>query len=495
MRRVHGPGMPDPRSILVVLPTWVGDFVMATPILRAIRIRFDQSHIAFLHEPNLRDLIRGGDWMDECIERPVRRGIHPARTPVGEEASRRRKPAAQEGLQPARSIFQRDFRDFVWDLRRRRFDWAVLLPNSFRSALLARLAGAKRRIGYDRDGRGFLLTDRLPVKNRRKHGEGAPARPKVIGSALPHGPLPKEQGHNGGLIARNQNADVSGPRQPPPQSPPGEAGSRSVATTGVHTEQGPSHEAETRRFRPDAPVRMGSKLPVPPGRFEPMPLVEYYADLAEAIGCDRPGDRLELFTTADCDVSVDRRLESLGLAHRHPIVVISPGARYGAAKCWIPERFAAVGDRLVESEGAVVIITCGPGEEGIARQIGSAMRREAFVYDAPRLSLGEMKSLVRRSDLLLCNDAGPRHFAKAFDIPVVTIFGPTHPQWTATCYEFERIVRVDVECGPCQQRTCPLGQVQCMMDVTVGMVLEACCELLEQRKPKAGTAKQSAHRF
>ena len=46
-------------------------------------------------------------------------------------------------------------------LRRKRFDAAILLPNSFRAALEARLAGIPRRIGYDRDRRGFLLTDRI----------------------------------------------------------------------------------------------------------------------------------------------------------------------------------------------------------------------------------------------------------------------------------------------------------------------------------------------
>ena len=92
-----------------------------------------------------------------------------------------------------------------------------------------------------------------------------------------------------------------------------------------------------------------------------------------------------------------------------------------------------------------------------------------------------MKSLVRRSDLLLCNDAGPRHFAKAFEVPVVTVFGPTHPEWTATSYEPERIVRIEVDCGPCQQKVCPLGHLKCMTGVTVDMVCDAAGELLRRR--------------
>lgn len=380
MHRIHGSGDSDPRSILVVLPTWVGDFVMATPALRAIRERFADARITFLMEPNLRELVRGGDWMDSCVEWPGKGH----RTP-----------------------FHKEYRGLVRNLRGRGFDWAVLLPNSLRSALIARISGARRVIGYDRDGRTFLLTDRLPVKNRRR---------TRVDPAIP-------------------------------------------------------------------------KLPVKPGRFAPLPIVEYYADMAEAIGCDRPDDQLSLSTTLDCDQAVDRRLTSASLADRHPLAVISPGAKYGASKCWFPERFAAVADRLIKEESAAVVVTCGPGEESIARQIGSAMKQHGSVFDDPLLSLGELKSLVRRSDLLICNDAGPRHIAKAFNVPVVTVFGPTHPEWTATSYEAERIVRVDVECGPCQQPVCPLGHLDCMTQVTVDAVLEASVGLLRDGESDPNRAR------
>ena len=106
------------------------------------------------------------------------------------------------------------------------------------------------------------------------------------------------------------------------------------------------------------------------------------------------------------------------------------------------------------------------------------MKQRGFLFDDALLTLGELKSLISRSHLLICNDAGPRHFAKAFDVPVVTVFGPTHPQWTATDYKAERVVRVDVDCGPCQQRICPLGHLECMSGVSADMVFEAATELL-----------------
>jgi heptosyltransferase-2 len=384
--------------------------------LRALRRRFPQARIVFLMEPNLRDLVRGGDWMDETVCWPAREH---------------------------RSILHREYRDLVRDLRARRFEWAVLLPNSLRSALMARLAGAGRRIGYRRDGRGLLLTDRLPVKNRRRKAD-------------------RGRGVQNGAFAKT--VELGGPRIWP---------------------------------GPHVAVRMGQRLPADLGPYWPMPLVEYYADLAEAIGCERPGDGLELFTTADCDDSIDRLLSQFGLHRGRPLVVISPGAKFGASKCWMPDRFAAVADWLIEKDGAAVVITCGPGEERIAQAIASAMRsaphapgssKAALVLDDPPLNLGQLKSLIRRCDLLLCNDAGPRHFAKAFTVPVVTVFGPTHPDWTATGYQDERIVRMDVDCGPCQQKNCPLGHHQCLTGIPPEVVYAAAAEMLRLRRAGAPRA-------
>ena len=116
MTPMYPSGTPDPHSILVVLPTWVGDFVMATPGLRAIRERFPASRITFLMEANLLELARGGPWMDEWVAWPGR---------------------------GKRTIFAGEYRGLIANFRRRRFDTVILLSNSFRSALLARLIPAE----------------------------------------------------------------------------------------------------------------------------------------------------------------------------------------------------------------------------------------------------------------------------------------------------------------------------------------------------------------
>ena len=101
-----------------------------------------------------------------------------------------------------------------------------------------------------------------------------------------------------------------------------------------------------------------------------------------------------------------------------------------------------------------------------------------FLLTQPCLTLGELKSLIVRADLLLGNDTGPRHFGRALDTPRVTVFGPTEQRWTETSHGDETIVNVDVPCGPCHKKVCPLDEQVCMTQVTVEMVTEACEEQL-----------------
>lgn len=125
-------------KIAVFLPNWIGDAVMATPALRAVRRQFAEAEIVGVLRPYVADVLAGLDLVDRMI-------LH---TPRGRDPEHR-------GWQ------------FVRQLRRERFDVALLLPNSLRSAWLACASGAKRRIGFSRDGRGWLLTDRIPPRSKR----------------------------------------------------------------------------------------------------------------------------------------------------------------------------------------------------------------------------------------------------------------------------------------------------------------------------------------
>lgn len=94
------------------------------------------------------------------------------------------------------------------------------------------------------------------------------------------------------------------------------------------------------------------------------------------------------------------------------------------------------------------------------------------------LSLEASKACLRRSDLLVTTDSGPRHIAAAFDVPTVVLFGPIHPAWSYN-YATSSIQMYDhLDCSPCGKRVCPLGHHRCMNDLTPDRVHRAVTMLL-----------------
>jgi len=220
------------------------------------------------------------------------------------------------------------------------------------------------------------------------------------------------------------------------------------------------------------------------GKFVPVPMIRYYGAIARYLGSREVPVRPELFTTAEDESIAQQALTAAGVTPGRPLVVINPGASFGPAKCWLPERFAEVADRLGEAHDAAVFIACGPKEIACAREVARHLRRPATVLDNPVMKLGPLKALIKRANLLVTNDTGPRHFANAFGTPVVTIFGPTDPKWTETDTPRERSLMVKVHCGPCMKRRCPLDH-RCMKWISTEMVLASAGELLAERTPQS----------
>jgi heptosyltransferase-2 len=116
----------------------------------------------------------------------------------------------------------------------------------------------------------------------------------------------------------------------------------------------------------------------------------------------------------------------------------------------------------------------------MARRITALARHPAVhsLADTP-LSIGLTKACVRRADLLITTDSGPRHFAAAFNRPVITLFGPTHIAWTETHHPLAVHLQEQVACGPCQLRTCPLDH-RCMSRLTPDKVYRAATAFLTE---------------
>src|SRR5262249_37272973 len=128
-------------------------------------------------------------------------------------------------------------------------------------------------------------------------------------------------------------------------------------------------------------------------------------------------------------------------------------------------------------------------ERDLAREIAALARRPGVfaLADSP-LSLGLTKACVRRADLLVTTDSGPRHFAAAFGRPVVTLFGPTHIAWTETYYPPAVHLQKLVPCGPCQRGVGPLDH-RCMTELTPAEVFAAAEGLLARQVRQVGSGR------
>jgi heptosyltransferase-2 len=159
-----------------------------------------------------------------------------------------------------------------------------------------------------------------------------------------------------------------------------------------------------------------------------------------------------------------------------PWVGFSPGASFGSAKRWIPERYSAVGDFLARQDGARVAILGGPGERPLADAIAAGMRISARNL-CGETTTGEMMGVVSRLSLLVTGDSGPMHVAAALGIPLVAVFGPTDWRETAPFGDGHRVVREPVHCSPCKLRECPIDH-RCMTRISVDRVLDAARTML-----------------
>ena len=160
------------------------------------------------------------------------------------------------------------------------------------------------------------------------------------------------------------------------------------------------------------------------------------------------------------------------------VVVINPGAAYGSAKRWYPDRFSAVADFLAKEHDMTVVLIGGPAEVEVGRDIAAVMQSPALNF-VGKTSVRQMMSLIDAAALMVTNDSGPMHVAAAFSVPIVAIFGPTNHTTTSPFTESYRIVRHDVGCAPCMLRECPTDH-RCMDRVTVDNVIEAVQSLLPE---------------
>ena len=341
----------QPRTVLVVCPNWVGDVVMATPAFDCIRQSFPESRVIGLIRRYARGVVEDGPWFDDLIE-------------INDKT--------------AGGLFS-----LVHQLRRLKPDVAVVLPNSFRSAIIARLGGTRKIYGYRRNGRSIFMS--------------------------------------GGPRPRRKNAHIT-----------------------------------------------------------PRPMAEYYLEICRWLNFDvPPHNKPRLFISDAMRASGRRLIERCGITPDDMVVGLNPGAKFGGSKCWPPEHFARLAELLAQRWKCKIMLFTGPGEEEIGHKIVALSRAEIINTGPENVDLALLKPLVQRCRLLVTNDTGPRHYAVAFDVPVVVIMGPTDPRYTQTNLEKTIVLRKELACSPCHHKECAQDH-SCMKEITPEEVLQAGEQLLRE---------------
>jgi lipopolysaccharide heptosyltransferase II len=245
-----------------------------------------------------------------------------------------------------------------------------------------------------------------------------------------------------------------------------------------------------------APLRVGYDVPgrgwmytrrvARPRMIRPRHAVQNQWDLLEAIGI--AAERADTFAVempvdAAAASTVADRLHAAGLGSGDRIIVMHVSAG-NPFRRWPQQSFAEVAAALVARHGdARVIVTSGPSEREAAGRVADEARAQLptesrrHVLSTAEYSLAELRALVDRAALFIGGDSGPLHIAATSEVPIVALYGPTLPvrsaPWRDASLVTEPVEGGDLECRPCDQRTCVPGDFRCLTRISPAAVLAA----------------------
>ncbi len=336
------------RNILLIRLSSLGDIVLTSPAIRAVRQHFPEAHISMLVGKQFADLLTANPHLDEVITFDRKAG---------------NKDTGQ-------------MRRVIRLLRERRFDLVIDFQRKFRTSLLGYLSGAKCRVGYHQPN-GMLCTVRVPDRSNRA---------------------------------------------------------------------------------------------VRAGRMSSAPAIDRYFALLHPIGVEATDKTLELFIKDEDRAFSHEIMATKGIAADRPKVGLFPGAAWKLRE-WMPDRFAAIGDRAAQQFDAQVLLFGGPHEGELVQQVGDLMTTAAIPL-AGTLGLRQLAALIERCDLFVTNDTGPMHIAAAMQTPTVALFGPGDHIRFQPLDPIHTTIRHHVPCNPCKQFTNKCKNNICMKLITVDEVWE-----------------------
>lgn len=345
-------GMDAPQKIVIRMPNWLGDMVMATALLSQIKKALPKTSITLMCREPLSSLFLKDPRVDEIF-------------------------AFSEKTFSFRG--KNKEKDRLKVLQMGRFDLGLLLTNSFSSAWEFFQARIPKRIGFAKEGRSLLLT-------------------KAIS-------FPKE--------------------------------------------------------------------------LEKKHLCDVYKELLTPLGISAAECGPSLYIEESEKNEARKKLEKFGVQPSDSLIGIHPGAAYGSAKCWLPERFQEVIRDLLASSPYYKIALFGEFTSfSLIEKIAEGFA-ERVINLCGKTTLRELSSLISVCDVFLTNDSGPMHLADALGTKVVALFGSTNPIKTGPYYQ-KKVIKKNVFCSPCYKRVCPLD-FRCMKEISSKEVYDEIAKLLEKK--------------
>lgn len=340
------------------MPNWIGDAVMATPILADLKTKWPQARLTVTCQYNIEPLIKHDPHLNEILV---------FKRPSGWI------PHLYHG-------------EIIEALRLGKYDLGILLTNSFSSAWWFWQGRVKNRIGFGGNLRSLLLNYSVP--------------------------LPKD--------------------------------------------------------------------------IEVQHQVKTYKELLKPLGIGISDTMPALYITSEEKKEAEELLVRCGVIKgEHKVVGINPGAAYGTAKCWLPDRFQEITKRLLENLDTYVIYFGDGASSSLVNEICNGFP-DRVINLAGKTSLRELMALIQLCDVFLTNDSGPMHIAAALNIPLVALFGSTSDVKTGP-YGIGKVIHKHVECSPCYKRICPID-FRCMKRIEVDEVYR---EILRYFHHRATDSPQS----
>lgn len=333
--------IPPPKNILLKMPNWLGDLVMATAAVADLRQHFPKAKITTLCISSVASLLENDPNIDEVISYK----------------------------RPSGWIHRFEHFDVIQDIRLGDYDLGILFTNSLTSAWWFWRGHVKERLGFQGNMRSWLLSKAEPM------------------------PAKKDAQH----------------------------------------------------------------------------LVITYKELLRPLGIPLSTTAPRLYITDEEKQTAQEFLALKGIDIEKDLILgINPGAAYGSAKCWPPERFIEVTKKLLRHDKLQVIYFGDQAGTPLVDTICQDLPKESVINLAGKTSLRELVALISCCSLFLTNDSGPMHIAAALGIPLVALFGSTSDTTTGP-YGHGTVIHKHVACSPCYKRICPID-FRCMTRINVDEV-------------------------